>query len=165
MAKFRARPRLNELAHGMDTNGDESMNNTILHCAPKNGVHCATRSLTPTLTLENRVAFAVGVTTLGFKPHFGRLFAAFDIVLTTPVLHHLEVKNRNGIKRLQKRKTRAAKKARMKRKIEVSRQDEATAKKERAKRDGTHQSGGNMQDGGFDGVALTATERKRTPNV
>ena len=87
--------RLKELDYGMDTNMNESLNNTIFYLAPKNRVFCTTCSL------QNRVAMAVRIVSLGFKPYFVRLLTKLGIQVTTALLHFLEVQDKARNKRLQ----------------------------------------------------------------
>jgi hypothetical protein len=70
VSKYITLPRLIEVAHGMDTNCNESLNNTISYFSPKNRVFCGSRSL------HNRVAIAVGIVSLGFKKYYERLLKA-----------------------------------------------------------------------------------------
>ena len=145
IARFVTTDRLKELAHGMDTNVNESLNNTISYFAPKNRVFCQTRFL------QNRVAFAVGITSLGLETYFTRLLAKLSIEVTPAIRHFLQVKDNQRKKRLVAIKTTNKKKNRLKRKFELQQKEEEVAKKQRAKRDGTYQSGGHMLPGGFDG--------------
>lgn len=92
MACFLTFERLKELAHGMDTNANESINDTIAHFAPKNRVFCTARSL------QNQVAFAVGITSLAFNLFFQRPFTMLGIDVPTNVLHCLQVKCNNRSK-------------------------------------------------------------------
>jgi hypothetical protein len=134
---------LKEVAHGMDTNVNESINNTVSYFAPKNRVYCKTRSL------QNRVAFAVGIISLGFQQYFIRLFKAIGVQVTLPIRHFLELKENNQNKRLAKRKLVATKRDRKASKFQKLKEEEAKAARARAKRDGTYKSGGNMDEGGF----------------
>lgn len=133
-----------EMSHGMDSNKNESLNNTVSYFAPKNRVHCSSGST------ENRVDLAVGITILGFKVCFLRLFKALSVEVTPAVLHFLEVKDRNRQKSLDKQKLTETKKHRNKIKFEQLKEDERIAKIQRTKRDGVCKSGGHMLDGGFD---------------
>jgi hypothetical protein len=56
--------RLKEVAHGMDTQVNESFNNTASWFAPKNKVYCGSSSLT------NRLSIALGINTLGLTEYF-----------------------------------------------------------------------------------------------
>jgi hypothetical protein len=150
LSRFVSLERLKEVAHGMDTNVNESINNTVSYFAPKNRVYCKTRSL------QNRVAFAVGVTSLGFSEYFLRLFKELGIQVTPPIRHFLEMKQKNRQKRIQKRKQTATKKARKQLKFTKLKEEEAKAIRARHKRDGTYKSGGNLQDGGFENTKKPA---------
>jgi hypothetical protein len=68
IARFISVDRLHKVAHGMDTQVNESFNNTVSWFAPKNKVYCGTSSLT------NRVGFAVSITSVGVLEYFRRLF-------------------------------------------------------------------------------------------
>jgi hypothetical protein len=145
VSKYITTARLKEIAHGMDTNMNESLNNMISYFAPKNRVYCKSRSL------HNRVAFAVGIVSLGFKPFFVRLFKALGIAATPNMLHYLEVKERNRNLRLSKRRTKTYKKDRKQNAWASLKEEEKKAINQRARREGKYRSGGNMQEGGFDG--------------
>ena len=86
--KYTSRQKLEDLAHGMDTNCNESFNNTVSWFAPKNKVYCGSWSL------WNRIALAIGVTSIGVSAYFCRLFKALGIPLTPNVEHFLCVKER-----------------------------------------------------------------------
>ena len=131
----------------MDTNANESINNTISYFAPKNRVYCATR------LLQNQIAIAIGILSLGFLPYFCRLFKALGIAMTPNTLHFLEVRDGTRMKRLHHLTKTTTKKDRMKQKFELLRKDEEEAKKQRGKRNGTYKSGGHMNtEDGFDGI-------------
>ena len=139
--------RLKEIAHGMDTNANESINNIISYFAPKNRVYCATR------LLQTRIGIAIGIISLGFRPYFQRLFKELGIAMPSSVLHYLEVRDNHRIKCLLKATKASTKKIRMQRKFELLKKDEEDAKQQRDKRDGTYKSGGHMAiEGGFDGI-------------
>jgi hypothetical protein len=80
--------RLKEVAQGMDTQVNESFNNTASWLAPKNNVYCGTTSLT------NRIAVGVGIVSLGLLEYFKRLYKALGIAMTPNVLHFLQVKDK-----------------------------------------------------------------------
>jgi hypothetical protein len=144
--EFVSLPRLKDIAHGMDTNANESISNTISYFAPKNRVYCANFSLT------SRVAMAVGVTTLGFQPYFERLLQTLGIDITPNVHHFLSFLHKRQQYRIQKALKTTTKKNRMKRKFEILKEEEQKAIQARQKRDGTYKSGGNiMSPNGFDG--------------
>jgi hypothetical protein len=134
-ARFVTLDRLKEVGHVMDTQVNESFNNTASWFAPKNKVYCATSSLT------NRLSMAIGINTLGIEEYFRRLFIKLGITMTNNVKYFLETKERSRAKRLAKAKTKEQKVTRLKRKHEQLVSDTAIARKERSKRDGTYQSG------------------------
>ena len=129
LAKYASLERLREVAHGMDTNCNESLNNTISYFAPKNRVFCATRSL------HNRVAIAIGINSMGFAAYFQRLLKALGIAVTANVEHWLQVRETIRNRRLLKAKSNDTKKLRNKRKYEQMKSLEAAARKARDKRE------------------------------
>jgi hypothetical protein len=145
VARFITLDRLKEVAHGMDSQVNESLNNTVSWFAPKNKVYCGTQSL------GNRIGLALGINALGHRVYFGRLFKALGISMTNNVAHFLEIKDKARSSRLYKLKTREKKKDRNKRHHAKLAEDTATAQKERDKRDGTYRRGMNMDPGGVDG--------------
>jgi hypothetical protein len=140
MERFVAFDRLKEVAHSMDTQVNESFNNTASWIAPKNKIYCGSQSL------KNRLSIAIGVNKLGLHEYYKRLFLSLGINLPKNVKHFLDKKDHKRNKRLAKIKMKATKKDRLKHKYQQLRDDTATARKERAKRDGTYRSGQNMAD-------------------
>jgi hypothetical protein len=140
VSRFIELDRLVEIAHGMDTNMNESFNNSATWFAPKNKVYCASHSL------QTRLSLAVGINSIGLQAYFERVFETLGIEVTPNVLHFL--KQKEGLRkfRLDKIRTKAAKKKRNKRKYDKLADDTKIAAKERAKRDGTYKSGTNMQE-------------------
>jgi hypothetical protein len=155
--RFITLERLQEVAHGMDTQANESFNNRVSWFAPKNKVYCGSGSL------HNRVAVAVGVNTLGFTVYFRRLFRLLGIQLTDSIVHFLQVKEKTRTVRLEKLKSKEKKQQRMADKHERMRQDELVARKERVKRQGVYVSGMNMDEEGAAGYTAEdlAGNRKR----
>jgi hypothetical protein len=145
VSRFITLDRLKEVAHGMDTQVNESFNNSAAWLAPKNKVYCGTTSLT------NRISIGVGIVSIGIHCYFRRLFHSLGIAMTPNIIHFLEVKENQRRKRLVKLKTREAKRDRMKRKFDKLKEDEKIAKKERSKRDGTYRTGMNVASGAADG--------------
>ena len=95
--------RLHEVAHGMDTQINESFNNTASWLAPKNKVYCGSGSL------GNWISIAIHINSMGTLAYFSRLFKKLGIVMTTNVNHYLTFKDNNHTKRLTKRKTKDTK--------------------------------------------------------
>jgi hypothetical protein len=131
--------RLKEVAHKMDTQVNESFNNTVAWLAPKNKIYCGSRSL------ENRIGIAVGIKTLGLGPYIKRLYNVLGIEITPNIVHILDRNENKRAKRLTKIKTTDAKKVKLKRKFQKQADAEVQAKVDRSKRDGTYKSGQNMQ--------------------
>ena len=145
LARFVSLDRLKEVAHGMDTNVNESINNTISYFAPKNRVYCSSRSL------QNRVAMSIGIISLGFDVYFRRLFKALGVQIHPAVIAFLQSKEKHRQKQLLKRKLTATKRERKAAKFAKLEEEEAKALRARAKRDGTYKTGGNLEEGGFYG--------------
>ena len=130
--------RLKDIGHGMDTNCNESFNNTMAWIARKNKTYCGT------LSLMNRLSMAIGIHSLGLLPYFQRLFKKLGIKLTPNISHFLTVKDKACSERLAAMKTTAAKKERNKRKYLKLKKDTELAKKEREKREARYQTGINL---------------------
>ena len=143
MARFITIEGLKEVAHNMDTCANESFNNTISWLAPKNKVYCGSNSL------ANRIAMALGISTLGTMLYFQGLFDKMGIEASDDVLHFLRVKGANRQKRLDKTKTREYKKKRKAGELEKIKKESSEATVARAKRDGVYKSGIGMT-GGYD---------------
>ena len=114
------------VAHGMDTNVNESFNNTISWLAPKNKEYCGTQSL------QNRLLMGIGIQGLGLLGYFRRLLSKLGIIVTPKILHFLSVKQSKRAMRIDKVKKTNIKKQRLQSKFEQLRKDKAIAKKERA---------------------------------
>jgi hypothetical protein len=145
VSRFTSLDRLQECAHRMDTQVNESFNNTVAWMAPKNKVYCGSSSL------GNRVGMAIGIKSLGLYEYFKRLFIKMGIHMTPNVVHYLhDVKERSRHKRLEKLKTKELKKERLQSRITKQKEYEVIAKNERKKRDGTYKSGQNVMGNGDD---------------
>jgi hypothetical protein len=79
MERFCSLERLQEVAHGLDTQPNESFNNSASWFAPKNKVYCSSMSL------ANRLSMAIGITTLGLEDYFKRLYKELGILMTDDV--------------------------------------------------------------------------------
>jgi hypothetical protein len=154
VARFITVDRLKEVAHGMDTQANESLNNTFSWLAPKNKVYCGSQSL------HNRLSIAVGINMLGTKEYFKRLFGRLGIIMTSNVMHFLSVKARNRTKRIDKSKTSDKKKTRKEAYFETLKANEAVAARAKAKRDGTYKPGQNMNDDSSDDSTRRPTQRQ-----
>jgi hypothetical protein len=142
MARFITLERLKEVGHSMDTQVNESFNNTVAWIAPKNKVYCGTQSL------MNRLSVAIGINKLGLETFYKRLYKMLGISMTNNINHFLQVKDAKRTKRLIKKQTKEAKKARLKRRFDQIKEDEAIAKRDDAKRNPTpYKTGQNMADG------------------
>lgn len=164
--RFITAEALAEVSHGMDTQMNESLNNTISWFAPKNKVFCSTGSL------HNRLSMAVGINSLGFLAYYRRLLSRLGISVTPDIMHFLTVKDRERSKRLEKLKASKQKKRRMKGKIDALRNETTIAVKERARREGTYRRGMNIAAGSSGGFTAEEIEdannkkkKKSTKNV
>ena len=66
--RFVTKDKLVEMAHGLDTNMNKAFNQICTWFAPKNKVYASAYSL------HNRIAFAVGINSMGLLEYFKRLF-------------------------------------------------------------------------------------------
>ena len=153
ISRFVTLDRLREVAHGMDTQVNESFNNTVSWFAPKNKVYCGTRSL------ANRIAMAVGINSIGFVAFFTRLYAKLGIQMDASVLYFLKQKDTYRYARLASLKKTSKKKLRMKRKFDRLKEDEMVARVQRQKRAGTYRRGMNLDE--EDGGAYDTTSNKK----
>jgi hypothetical protein len=140
IARFITIDKLQEMAHGLDTNMNEAFNGICTWFAPKNKVYAGSGSL------QNRIVFAVGVNSLGFMGFYKRLFKKLGIAMTPNVEHFLVMKEASRIKKLHKLGTSEAKKQRNKRKYDKLKEHTRQAKKEYHKRQGTYRKGMNLDD-------------------
>jgi len=142
LARFISIDALREVCHDMDTNVNESLNNTIAWLAPKNKVYSGT------LSLSNRICIALCISSLGTMVFFQRVFDSFGINMTTNVRHYLELTSVRRAKRIARTKTAEGKKKRARKFHDKLIEHTLIAKKERKKRAATHKSGIGM-DGGY----------------
>ena len=75
--------RLEEIAHGHDTQINESLNNTISWYAPKNKTFCGSRSL------QGRVYLAVRISIVGYKQFVKGILTRMGIEATEGIRRHL----------------------------------------------------------------------------
>jgi hypothetical protein len=148
LSRFLTLDNLREVAHGLDTQMNESFNNAASWLAPKNKVYCASGSL------SNRISIALGVNALGTEVYFTRLYKSLGISMTHNVMHCLRVKGDQRLTRLSNMRTKEAKKERIKRKYVQLATEARKTKTAGAKRDGTYRSGMNMEEGAEDGYSL-----------
>jgi hypothetical protein len=140
IARFVTKDRLIEMAHELDTNMNEAFNNICTWFAPKNKVFAGSYSL------HNRLAFAVGINSLGVLEFFKRLFRKLGITMSDNVVHYLKIKEAWRVQKLAKVKTGAAKKNKNKRKYDKLKEHTMKAKMELHKRQGTYRKGMNLDD-------------------
>jgi hypothetical protein len=132
--------KLQEMAHGLDTNMNEAFNGICTWFAPKNKVYAGSGSL------QNRLAFAVGVNSLGFMAFYKRIFDKMGIEITPNVEHYLLKRESHRMNKLAKKRTAEAKKQKNKRKYDKLKEHTLKAKSEFHKRHGTYRKGMNMDD-------------------
>ena len=83
VARFITPQALKEVAHGSDTQVNESLNNSVTWFAQRNKTYAATSSL------GNRVCLALGIYSLGYREYFERLFHRFGIVMPDDIRFYL----------------------------------------------------------------------------
>jgi hypothetical protein len=140
MDRFVSKERLVEMAHELDTNMNEAFNQICTWFCPKNKVYAGS------YLLNNRIAFAVGINSLGVMEFFKRLFRKLGITMTDNVVHYLQIKDAVRLKKLANSKTSTAKKEKNKRKYEKLKEHTKIAKTELHKRMGTYRRGMNLDD-------------------
>jgi hypothetical protein len=155
IARFITKDKLIEMAHGLDTNMNEAFNNICTWFAPKNKVFAGAYSL------HNRIAFAVGINSLGVLEYFERLYRKLGIPITDNVRHYLQTKEDKRSKRLAKLKTKEAKKHKNKRKHDKLHENTAIAKKELHQRCGSYQKGMNLDDPYGEGSMKPPAKKKK----
>jgi hypothetical protein len=133
---------------------NEAFNQICTWFAPKNKVFSGSCSL------SNRIAFAVGINSLGTEAFFKRLLKSLGIPLTNNVAYYLHKKEVARTKRLSKCKTREAKIEKNKRKYDKLVEHTRTAKMELHKRQGTYRRGMNLDDPIGDAVEEGPTNKK-----
>ena len=156
ISRFVTLDRLRDVAHGLDTQVNESFNNTASWFAPKNKVYCGSRSL------WNRLAMAVGINSVGFVVYFTRLYRKLGVAMEPSVLYFLRQKDEIRYKRLASIKLNEKKKIRMEKKFAQLKDDELIARKERAKRAGTYRPGMNMDDDTAEDFVLPKTKKNKS---
>jgi hypothetical protein len=139
-ARFLTLPKLKDVAHVMDMQVNESMNNTIAWLAPKNKCFGGSQSL------RNRVSIAVGINSLGLLKYFTWLFHSLGITMTPNVRHFLGVKETTRQKRIAKTKEKEFKRLRKANVFEKLRKDTIVKQNERKKHYGVYRTGINMED-------------------
>jgi hypothetical protein len=104
ISRFITIKRLEEVAHGFDTQINESFNNTASWFAPENKVYCGSQSLT------NRLLIAIGINSIGVNGYFTRLFVHLGMTMPPCVAHFLAFKGIRQNKMARKRKLTKTKK-------------------------------------------------------
>jgi hypothetical protein len=132
--------KLTEMAHNLDTNMNEGFNNVCTWFAPKNKVYAGSGSL------NNRIAFAVGINSIGLLSFMSNLFDRLGITMTDNIVHYLTVSEGIRMRKLEKEKTNDSKKEKNEAKFAKLRADTIIAKTELRKREGTYRSGMNLDD-------------------
>jgi hypothetical protein len=154
--RFVTLDKLIEMAHGLDTNMNEAFNQICTWFLPKNKVFAGSGSL------ENRIAFAVGINSVGIDVFFTMLFAKLGIAVTDNVAHFLQHKERRRATRLAGIRTKTAKLNKNKKKYMKLAANTVIAKREKAKREGAYRTGMNMEDDeDMEGVVQRPPAKKR----
>ena len=129
-----------EISHGMDTNINESFNNTATWFAPKKKVYCGSISLSTCLSL------ATGISSVGFEGYFKRIFKKLGIVTTNNMSHFFKIKDARCSKRLHEIRTKEHEQHRNKLKFQQLKEHTIIAKQERAKWDPSNWTAQNLDE-------------------
>jgi hypothetical protein len=138
--RFITADKLLEMAHGIDTNINEAFNQICTWFAPKNKVFAGSGSL------HNRIAFAVGINSLGYNRFFTSMFERLGIPMTDNVAHYLRIREKTRVNRLAKLTLKVTKQSRTANKRNKLQEDSRLAKIEFLKREGTYRKGMNVDD-------------------
>jgi len=139
--RFVTKEALLEVAHGMDTQCNESFNNVVAWIAPKN------KACSKSNSLKHRIAFALGVNALGVLSFYQELFLLLGIAMTSSVLHCVAAMNSYRVNKLNKQKTSEGKKRRAESHQRKLLMKTVLAKREKHRREGQHQPGVGMAAG------------------
>jgi hypothetical protein len=142
--RFVSLDKLLEMVHGLDTNVNECYNNICTWFAPKNKVFAGSGSL------QNRITFAVSISSLGYNDFFLRLFDKLGIGVTDNVAYYLRLHENTRSKRLVKIRTKDAKLQKNKAKYDRLNKDTRITKMEMLKRQGKYRRGMNLLDNPYD---------------
>ena len=115
--RFMTLQAMKEVAHGHDTQVNESLNNTITWHAPKNKVYCSS------VSLRNRLAMAVGISSVGTLEYFTRLFGKLGISMEPDVLHYLQQKDGDRSRKIGRSTSKGFKKRRLELKYQKLKED------------------------------------------
>jgi len=163
ISRFITKECLDDLCHGMNTQVNESFNNTFSWYAPKNKVHCGTWSL------QNRLGIPIGIHSVGFDAYYRHLLTKLGIQITPDLRHFLTVKDRYRLKRLAKIRTVAYRRKKIQHEIDSLKKETASAHKERAKQEGQYRRSMNFElgpTGGWTEDDITRPKKKgRRSNV
>ena len=162
MERFVTLAALREVGHGMDTQVNESLNNTFAWYAPKNKTCCGS------VSLSVRIALAVAIHTIGTERFFTRLFARLGIDITPNIAKHLKQQQAIRACRINKCKDHKVKLHRNTKLHERLKKYTEEARKENCKRDGVAYQPGMGMDGGYTEAELNQTQgqkRKREPVI
>ena len=83
---------LEESLHMFDTKKSESMNNVISYVTPKNNI------MAHSMSLNNMISFLVGISILGFKTYWKRVFNLMEIQTTQTSKQFLQAETLNAKK-------------------------------------------------------------------
>lgn len=149
-ARFVTFEALKEVAHGGDTQVNESLNNTISWVAPKNKTYSASKSLL------NRICIAVGIHCLGTFEYFDRLLNRLGIDMPEDTKYSLEQKSNTRNLKIARTKLNEYKKRRMAKHFENLAAHAKVARYERSTREGVSYQSGMGMGGGYTEEELTA---------
>jgi len=157
MARFISLSALREVGHGMDTQVNESLNNTFSWCAPKNKTYCGT------VSLSLRIAIATSIHTIGTERFFNRLFETLGIDVSPLVTKHLKQQQSIRASRLKRSRKKEVKLVRNLKLHERLRKHTEDVKKENCKRDGIAYQPGMGINGGCTEEELNQSAAAKHP--
>lgn len=141
--RFITMEALTEVAHGSDTQVNESFNNTAAWVAPKNKTYGGSYSL------YNRLCVAIGILSIGTYDYYVRLFAKLGIDMPETTRHSLLMKSNTRATKLAKTKLSEYKKNRMKKEHENLKKSNEEAREDRCNREGVAYLTGVGMGGGY----------------
>ena len=143
LARFVTKEALHEVAHSMDTQVNESLNNSIAWLAPKNKTYCGS------ISLRNRICVAIGIASVGTLHYFRRIFESLQIKMTADVEHYLVLHGETRDYRITKCQEPEAKRLRNTKLHEQLKKATIELKGAIAKEGGVYQPGIGL-DGGYE---------------
>ena len=125
--KYITMDRLLEVGHGFDTQVNESLNNSISWCAPKN------KMLSGSIALTARIYAVVGIMIVGYERFMTDILERLDIEVTEGTKKHMELFDEDRKRRqASSKKTNTKNKRQEKNRLKIAEQIREAEKKRRA---------------------------------